>query len=237
MRFLETETGVDAASGRSDEETAAPPLGDAIAFAVAATNGERRQVDDKTIESARQTTPVGLQDGLLESPDREENFVLHDWIGLGAYKRRLFGREETFGDLEGVSRRQKGFDVDANLSARRNRHGGHAARMREADVEAGERRAQKGLAVRRRVKTPFGGRNIFRTPGKTRAQQRMRGDIGAAVVIESETLRPRRFALIEKLKELRPFVNGDRRNFDERDIDGGRLESSAGRRQETPSFF
>jgi hypothetical protein len=67
----------------------------------------------------------------------------------------------------------------------------------------------------------------------------MSGDIGAAIGLERKTRRPRRFGFVKERRKLRPFVGGDRRNVDERDIDesGGGFLSSVGRLQETPSFF
>jgi hypothetical protein len=111
--------------------------------------------------------------------------------------------------------------------------------MREAEVEASGRRKQKGLAVRRRAETPFGRRDSRRAVREARAQQSMRGDIGASIGFKRKTRRPRCFSVVEERRKPWPFIVADRREVNEGNIDegGGGFLSSVDRRQETPSFF
>jgi hypothetical protein len=111
--------------------------------------------------------------------------------------------------------------------------------MREAEVEAGGRRKQKGLAVRRRAETPFGRRDSRRAVREARAQQSMRSDIGASIGLKRKTRRPRCFSFVEERRKPWPFIVADRREVDEGNIDeaGETYFSGVGQRQETPSFF
>jgi hypothetical protein len=94
------------------------------------------------------------------------------------------------------------------------------------------------LAVRRRAETPLRRRDLLLAFRKARAQQRVSGDIGAAIILEGEARRTRCFCFVEKCNELRPFVVSDRRDIDIEYVDGGkRLSKSFDPRQETPSFF